>query len=636
MLVGVWAGAVGAQVRPLRADVAAAQRALDAGVAALVAGDLGAARADLAAAERALADAAARLDGPALRLAGAVPLAGNSVDAVRGLVDAARGGAAAADDLTAALAALPDGIGSLAPRAGRLPLEPLQQLQPAVARAADRVRDARRTAAATPETWLLGAVAAAREAALERVTSLARTVEVADELADALPSLLGAGGPRRYLFGAQNPAELRGTGGFLGAFAVLEIDRGRLALSDFTPIHDLRNVPAEQLETTDLLAPRYERFGGAGFWPNLTMTPDFPSAARAAERLYQEVTGEEVDGTLLADPQMLAVLLRFTGPVQVPEIGVVDADSVVAVVANEAYDALPDPERRKHVLGMVAATALQRFLLGDGLADPLAAMTALGEAVADGHLLLHAADPAEQHALEVAGVAGALPRPSGGDDLAVFVNNAAANKVDFYTDRTVHYRVRLHGDGSAGATATVTLRNGAPTSGVTGYVIGPNVAGLAPGDNLSLVSAYCGDGCHLQGLTRSHGDEPAVVESELGHAVFTTPLRVPAGETAEVRFAWRVEQAWDTVEGRGRYRLAFADQVTLRPTRLVVEIELPDGTVVAAADPDLQHDGRVLRWDGQAPRSRTFEVRFQPAPAATWSERLAELVGRRVVVLEAP
>lgn len=45
-------------------------------------------------------------------------------------------------------------------------------------------------------------------------------------LAEHLPGFLGAKESRRYLIGAQNPAELRGTGGLIGAIGELTVHDG--------------------------------------------------------------------------------------------------------------------------------------------------------------------------------------------------------------------------------------------------------------------------------------------------------------------------------------------------------------------------------------------------------------------------
>ena len=41
------------------------------------------------------------------------------------------------------------------------------------------------------------------------------------------PTLAGGDGPKKYLVSFQNSAEARGTGGILGAFAILEMDKGQ-------------------------------------------------------------------------------------------------------------------------------------------------------------------------------------------------------------------------------------------------------------------------------------------------------------------------------------------------------------------------------------------------------------------------
>ena len=46
------------------------------------------------------------------------------------------------------------------------------------------------------------------------------------------PDMLGADGPRRYLLLFTTPSEARGLGGFIGSYAELTADEGRLVLSN--------------------------------------------------------------------------------------------------------------------------------------------------------------------------------------------------------------------------------------------------------------------------------------------------------------------------------------------------------------------------------------------------------------------
>ena len=56
-------------------------------------------------------------------------------------------------------------------------------------------------------------------------------------LIKALPYLAGVEKPQRYLVSFQNTAEARGTGGILGAFAILKIDKGKLTVEQIGRAH---------------------------------------------------------------------------------------------------------------------------------------------------------------------------------------------------------------------------------------------------------------------------------------------------------------------------------------------------------------------------------------------------------------
>ena len=75
-------------------------------------------------------------------------------------------------------------------------------------------------------------------------------------------------------------------------------------------------------------------------------------------------------------------------------------------------------------------------------AVPRSIAKALGAASHEGHLVLAFARPAEQRLAEELDAAGQV-RPVRSDSLAVTTSNFAANKIDYYLDRTVDYQVML-------------------------------------------------------------------------------------------------------------------------------------------------------------------------------------------------
>ena len=211
---------------------------------------------------------------------------------------------------------------------------------------------------------------------------------------------------------AQNPAELRGTGGIWGAYAIVTLRDGHATISPARPTQTLRDFPAGRVPSPSAdYANTYDQFGGAGSWQNMNATPDFPSAAKAALANYALGEGAELDGVLAADPFFLEALLEVTGPVRVPGAGVVRADTVVDVTTNRAYARFDGATQRKEVLGAAATEALTRFLAMDE--HGLARLKALGTSIAEGHLRLYSTDPDVEGALATLGLDGALMPPTG-------------------------------------------------------------------------------------------------------------------------------------------------------------------------------------------------------------------------------
>jgi hypothetical protein len=611
-----------------RSHLLAARDGLERGRSALLSGDVNAAAAAFTTAGQRFAAARRWTTNPPMRLVGSLPVVGRSVRAGDALAEAGGLLADAGKELVAVSLDLPDGPATLAPSEGVIPVASLRAVAPALAAAHRQVAEASAVVAAAPTRGLAPPVANARAELATQVADLDQALGVAAPLAEALPGFLGADGPRRYFVGAANLAELRGTGGFIGAFAVLTADRGRIDLGEFNSVVRLQSArePSDVAALEPSFAARYDRFGGAGFWQNINMTPDLPTAAQAMVGLYEHDTGERLDGVIVVDPYALQALLRVTGATEVPDVGMVGAGDVVEVVSVASYALLPGTDR-KPVLGEVAAAALDRFLHRPGTADLAAGARALADAAGGGHLLLHATDPDVQDAFDATGLGGRLG--GDGDFLAFVGNNAAANKADFYMERAVRYEVWLDDDGSGWATATVELANHTPTSGMPVDVIGPNrnVPGLEAGDNLTYMSAYCAPGCELWDSDHDRLYGETEIGEELGLPVFSTWQWVPSGESRAITHTFRLAEAWEPADGAGRYRLVFHNQPTARPTTLEVVVHPPPGARITDAGDRMVLSGGAAAWAGQPGRAAGFDVEFTPLSSNPVLRHLQESYG---------
>jgi hypothetical protein len=492
---------------------------------------------DLARSE--LIQARDRVNNPAVRIVGWLPIAGRSPDATRAVVEAALRLAGAGRTVADAVIGLPGGLSALAPDDGRIDLATIRSLSEPLGRAHSLLYDAGVLMAKTPTSFLLPPVRDAIEEFRPIVAEARRASAVALGLSRTLPAYLGEGEPRRYFVAAQNPAEMRGTGGLIGSYSILTVDDGRLDFADFRPVTELNTVPPQQVEPPNPdYAAVWDQFSSRGYWSNINMTPDFPSAATAIVRLFEETEGVELHGTIAADPFALAILLRVIGPVTVARDDILlNSRNAVEYLTNRAYSRLQG-EKRKFILGDVAEKVLSVFIDGpvgevsedaeprrdpdrgrplspvSGRRGPQGGTRSGGEgrgaleagtppprpgdpgdrpresairgsrsAAAFGKALIDIASQGHLllHSLEP-GIQDEFSRmgvagelPGGqGDFLGIVANAGSGTKLDYYLERRVRYEVALGDQGSALARASVVLRNEAPTGGQPRYVIGPH------------------------------------------------------------------------------------------------------------------------------------------------------------------
>ena len=610
VLVVLWAVVAVVQLVTARAHLVAGRERTVEGRDAAVAGNLEEAGELLRDAQDRFERADGTLGGITVLPARLVPVARRNVGVLRGLAQASAGAAEAGVVLTEAMAALPEGIESLKPSGGGLPVETLAGLNEPATQADALLEQSLATLDRTLDVPAVAMVANARADLDRQLRPVAAAVNRGAALLDVLPQFMGSGGPRRYLFIAQNPAEARGTGGLPGAYSILTLHDGRFSFGRFEQIQSLPDYNAADIEApTPEFARLYNRYGGAGFWLNINMTPDFPTAARAMEILYEKGTGESIDGVVAADPFALAGLLKGARPVRVPGFGPVRAKDVVPVLSNRAHDEIKNSPERKRLLGAVAAGAFANALHGSS-GDPLRTVASMGEVVGGGHLLLWSNDPEVQQGILAAGVGGQLLEADG-DYVALIGNAGSASKLDYYIDRDIAYDVTLQPDGQATARAEVRISNDAPTSGISHRVIGPHLPDLRAGEHRLILGLYGAPDWDLGEFYRSHGKQTLEAETELGHRVYTTVTEIPAKTTRTLTLTLDKAGSWERSAKGGRYTLTVQGQPTIRPTTFTATVRLPEGMRLAGMSPGMTRlaDGRV-RFAGDLSAVQRFDVRF--------------------------
>lgn len=472
--------------------------------------------------------------GPAWWVASHVPYLGGPVESVRAMSDAAQdvGGHALPILMQESMRLDPS---RLRMHGNTISIAPLVQALPGLEKADTALAAATKHIADAPSSTWLSLVDDKRASLAQQLAQLQGYVTAAVRATRVLPTLLGEDGPKTYFIGMQNDAELRGTGGLPGAFAIARVDHGAVRFTRFgSDTVFLTREQHHQLDTGLDFGPDYRHaYGPSGptsSFVDSNVSPNFPYAARIWAAMWQKVSGQHVDGVLGLDATTLSNFLRVTGPVMGTHHIVVSADNVVSLLGKDEYTIFPSNADRKPFLVSVLRATAHKVTSGVGAAVEL--LRAASSSASQHRLLAWTQDAATEKVLAESDYAGAIPvtdQPFSG----LVLNNASGGKLDYYLSRSVEYQ-RTGCGPRADVLVTVKLTNNAPAGGLPQYVTGrydPAPAGARVGDYKTLLDYYATKGAELQSVTLNGDPATVSVEHGLGHPIFRMEVELRRGES---------------------------------------------------------------------------------------------------------
>ena len=244
------------------------------------------------------------------------------------------------------------------------------------------------------------------------------------------PGISGQSTPRNYLIAFQNSAEARGTGGILGAYAVMNVDKGKAKFAAYGS-----NVGLVQLQDTPIPMPReFVRLynDDPGIWQNSNISPHFPYGAQIWLALWKNQSGQHLDGVLTFDPAALSYLLKATGPVVV-DGEVIDSENVVRVTLSDLYKKyVTDNDSRKRFLIEIIKAVSKKIEEKEFKATELAVQ--LIQPLNQHRILFYSTDEKEQEILEKSKISGSVSRELD-NQYRLVIQNTSGNKMDYYLAR---------------------------------------------------------------------------------------------------------------------------------------------------------------------------------------------------------
>ena len=251
----------------------------------------------------------------------------------------------------------------------------------------------------------------------------------------ASPALLGAESPKRYLIAFQNSAEARGTGGILGAFAIIEFEKGKLRIiktgsNDQFDGLSLSKIPVQ------VPAEFIKLYGqNPAIFQNSNLSPHFPYGARIWLGLWREEFSQSLDGVIAVDPTALSYMLNSTGPITLPNGQRITSENVVSQTLKVAYERYEgDTKARKQYLVNIMDATAERF--NSGKFSKIDMARALRDGILANRILIYSTDSDAQSKISKVRLGGFMSVETNNEYRAV-IQNIDAGKLDYYLDRSV-------------------------------------------------------------------------------------------------------------------------------------------------------------------------------------------------------
>jgi len=296
--------------------------------------------------------------------------------------------------------------------------------------------------------------------------------------------LLGIDKERTYLVLFQNDKELRPTGGFITAYTIMKVGRGKVNPVTSEDIYKLDNrytpsIPAPS-QFIEFLKGPYVLSGNLRL-RDMNYLADFKESMDLFNEEASKAGIKNIDGIIAVDTHTLVNILDVIGEIGVTGFGnystkidpecqcpqvvhelekFADVEGPIVWSENEPGKIVyrpPNSENRKGIIG-----PLMNSILANAMGQPKDKIPGLFEAIykslKEKHVLFYMTQGDVQEALEEANLAGRIEDYSL-DYLHINDSNLGGRKSNLYTTQEVNQIVEIEKDGSLINTLTITYTN---------------------------------------------------------------------------------------------------------------------------------------------------------------------------------
>ncbi|MBI5465118.1 DUF4012 domain-containing protein [Candidatus Gottesmanbacteria bacterium] len=290
-------------------------------------------------------------------------------------------------------------------------------------------------------------------------------------LLEVLPKLLGQPTEQKYLILFQNDKELRSTGGFITAFAIFRLDKGKIYVESSDDIYKLDDQKTKRVSAP---APILKYLPLVPYWNlrDANISPDYYVSMQNFLELYNSIPNRvKVSGVVAIDTQFLVDVMNVLGAIPVygtefttktvPQCNCPQVIYELELFADKPVNYAKGS--RKDIIGALMGSIMHKALSSAPKLywGPLF-QTAIKD-LQEKHILVYLVDDPAQKAVEALNFGGRI-RQAAGDYFLINDTNFAGAKSNMYVQEKVTQKIAISGDGTVTKTVVIDYKNPQPPS----------------------------------------------------------------------------------------------------------------------------------------------------------------------------
>lgn len=306
---------------------------------------------------------------------------------------------------------------------------------------------------------------------LEKLETTRKYLQTASQLFTIANDFLGVDGSKTYLVLLQNNHELRATGGFIGSFALITFDQGRLLDVE---THDVYAADGQLRGHVEPPAEIKKHLGEANWYlRDSNWDPNFPTSARRAEWFLGKEMNRQVDGTIAIDLNVVKGLLDVVGGVDLVDYNeTITAENLFQRAEYQSeLNYFEGSTQKKDFLSAIV-NALFTKLSTPNPEWGIGVVMSLVESANQSHLQVSVNDNRLESVLESINLSGKVVSPNCvtieseaclTNYFGIVESNVGVNKVNYFVERDIAHTSTINASTIASQTK-VLIKNTAKTA----------------------------------------------------------------------------------------------------------------------------------------------------------------------------